>query len=107
MGTILMVLQFLPVAIQAGSALVDVVMKVEGLVRGAGQGKVKKELALATLSASFDVLAQLQPGLDIGDNKARYLNALDKAIDGIVAVLNSAGVFSKSVDLDTSPIDTP
>lgn len=76
MRTIALILKLLP-------AILETIKAIEASV-GAGQGLTKKKVVLTALAAGSQFLNDADPNL---------LQAVDKTIDGVVAVLNGAGIF--------------
>lgn len=84
MSTFLLIMQFLPVALQ-------IVQQVEGIVQGAKQGSVKKDLAVGLVKSGLDVAVKAG-GLKSADAEIIKGYTPD-LVDTTVSVLNTAGVL--------------
>ena len=87
MGTFLLIMQFLPMALQ-------VVSSVEELVKEAKSGSVKKDAALKIVSVGLD--AAVKGGALHSDDAKTVQSAAPDIVDGLVGVLNGAGIFNKT-----------
>lgn len=82
----MLVLQLLTMAM-------PIAVNAEQLVRGAKKGAVKKELAVATLTGALDLTSSA--GALSAADAAKGKELAPVAVDLVVGILNSAGVFGR------------